>query len=273
MASTREEFSAAASQEANRPWVERLGTAGFAAKGVLYLVIAATAGSVGLGGGEASQTGAIEQVSEEPWGTAVLVMLVVGLAGYSLLRLVHVVVDPSGEDGAKGLAMRASYLVRAATYGGLTLYALGVLTGNGGGGGGGGQALTRTALDWPGGRLLVAGAALVLLVVAGFQLKKALDRSFMDQVHATGTPRTVTLWSGTIGHVARSLLFGTIAFLLAQAALQGDASGSGGLSEAFQQLATTTAGSTLVTATAVGVAGYGVWCLAMAVWGTARRAE
>ena len=266
-------FSAAAAREANRPWVERVGKAGFAAKGVLYLVIAATAASVGLGAGEASQSGAIEQVAEQPWGSVVVALLVVGLAGYAVLRLVQVVVDPSGKDGLMGVAMRASHLVRAVVYGGLCVQAVRVLTGNGGTGGSEEKALTRTVLDWPGGRWLVAGAAVALLVVAAYQLKRAVDRSFMDQVHTTGTPHTLTLWSGTIGHAARSLLFATIALLLARAALRADASESGGLSEAFQQLATTGTGSTLVTVTAVGVAGYGVWCLAMTAWGTARRAD
>jgi len=273
MAGDAQGFGAGVSGQAARPWVERIGTAGFAAKGVLYLVIAATAGSVGLGAGQASQTGAIRQVAEAPWGTPVLVLLVVGLGGYSLLRLVHVVVEPSGEDGLMGVAMRASHLARAVVYGGLTVYALRVLTGNGGGGGGGEQALTRRALGWPGGQWLVAGAALVLLVVAGYQLRDAVTRSFMEQVHATGLARTLTLWAGTVGHAARSLLFGTIAVLIGRAALQGDASESGGLSEAFQQLAGTPAGTALVTATALGVAGYGAWCLAMAAWGTARHAD
>lgn len=270
--STSTAFTTAAGQAAAHPWVRRLGKAGFAAKGVLYLAIAATAGSVGLGGGEASQTGAIEQLGEQSFGTAILVLLAVGLAGYALLRLVHVVVDPSGETGAKGVAMRISYAVRAAVYGGLTWYTVQAIGGSEDGGGQE-QELTRSVLELPLGSLLVGGAAAALAVVALFQLKKAAGRDVMDQVHATGRTRTVTTWAGTIGHAARGVLFGTIAVLLARAATQSDAAESGGLSEAFQELAATPAGTSLLTATAIGVAGYGVWCLAMAVWGTAHRAE
>jgi hypothetical protein len=266
-------ITTAAGTASRSPWVERLGTMGFTAKGVLYLVIAAIAGSVGLGGGEASQTGAIEQLGQQTYGTVILVLLAVGLAGYALLRLVHVVVDPSGESGAKGAAMRASYLVRAVVYGGLTWVTVRALTGSGGGGGNREQQVTATVLEWPFGPWLVGGAAVVLAVVALYQLKKAFTRDFMDQLHATGTARTVTVWAGTIGHAARALLFGTIAVLLGRAALQSDASESGGLSQAFQELSSTPAGTSLLTATAIGVAGYGVWCLAMAAWGTARRAE
>lgn len=265
-------MTTAAGQAAQSPWVERLGKAGFAAKGVLYLVIAATAGSVGLGGGgEASQTGAIETLASQSYGTAILVILAFGLAGYALLRLVHVFVDPSGEDGAKGVAMRISYAIRAVVYGGLTWVAIQALTGDGGGSGS--EQLTATVLGWPFGAWLIGAAAVVLAVVGIFQIKKAFTREFMDQVHATGTAQTVTKWAGTIGHAARGLLFGTIAVLLARAALQSDASESGGLSQAFQELASTPAGTSLLTATAIGVAGYGVWCLAMTAWGTARRAE
>lgn len=273
LSTARADISDAADDAANSPWVERLGKAGFAAKGVLYLVIAATAGSVGLGGGEASQSGAIEQLGEQSFGTAILVVLAVGLAGYALLRLVHVVVDPSGETGAKGVVMRISYAIRAAVYGGLTWTTIQVIGGSSGGGGGGEEQQTQQVLQLPLGRLLVGGAAAVLVIVGLLQLKKAFTREFMEQVHATGRARTVTVWAGTIGHAARGLLFGTIAVLMARAALQSDASESGGLSQAFQELASTPVGTSLLTATAIGVAGYGVWCLAMAAWGTARRAE
>lgn len=260
-------------------WVEKLGSAGFAAKGVLYLTIAAIAGSVGFGsgggggGGEASQTGAIRQLSQESYGTVILVVLAIGLAGYALLRLVHVWVNPSGEDGAKGVVMRISYLIRAVIYGALTFYTVQILTGGGGGGGGGSQQLTARVLQWPGGQWLVGGAALVLFGVAAFQLKKAVTREYMDQVHVAGTKETAVEWSGAVGHAARAVLFGTIGVLLAQAALQSDASESGGLGTALQELASTGAGTGLLTAIAVGVAGYGIWCLAMAAWGTTRHAE
>ncbi|WP_370324006.1 DUF1206 domain-containing protein [Euzebya sp.] len=267
-----------AQQAANSPWVDRLGRMGFAAKGVLYLTIAAIAGSVGLGGGEseASQTGAIEQLSEQSYGTVILIVLAVGLAGYALLRLVHVVANPSGESGAKGVVMRISYLVRALIYGGLTVYAVRVLVGSGGGSGGESsseQQLTQRVLELPYGQWLVGGAAAVLAGVAAYQLKKAVTREFMDQVRAHGFRRTVASWSGSIGHAARAVLFGTIAVLLAQAAVQSDSSESGGLSAAFGELSSTAFGTGLLTAVAVGVAGYGVFCLAMAAWGTPRTAE
>lgn len=260
-----------AERAADNVWVDRLGRFGFAAKGVLHLLIAGLAGSVGfLGGGEdASQTGAISSIAEQPYGTALLIALAVGLAGYALMRLLHVVINPSGEDGAKGLAYRASYLVRAIIYGGLTVVTIGELQGSGGGGGGGDseQSATQRLLELPAGAVLVGAVSLILFVVGATMVKKAIDGSFMEVLEGRGgRVRRFALLTGRIGHAARALVFGALGVLFAQAALSSDSDQAGGMDEALQSLASTPAGTGLLTATAIGLAAYGLFCFAEARW-------
>lgn len=265
-----------ARQAARSPWVERLGTWGFASKGVLYLVIAAIAGSVGFAsdGEQASQTGAISQLSEQSWGTILLIFLAVGLAGYALLRLLHLFTNPSGEDGGKGIVKRLSYLARFLLYGALTVYTAAELTGgdNGGGDGRSGQ-LTRQLLDLPAGRLIVAAIAVVMLGVAGFQLKNAWTSDFMSQItKASGSTRRWIEIIGRIGHGARGVVFGTIGVLFVRAAMQADSTEAGGVDKALQTIASSTFGPTLLTLVALGLAAFGLFSLAVARWGTARTA-
>ncbi|MEE8602752.1 DUF1206 domain-containing protein [Euzebya tangerina] len=259
-------------------WVERFGSIGFLAKGVLYAVIGAIAASVGFAGGaegDASSQGAIAQLSEQSYGTVLLSLLAVGLAGYALLRLLHAFINPSGEDGMKGVVMRISYVVRFVIYGGLTFYAISEITGSGGGGGGSGssQQLTGRLLELPGGRFLVAIIALVMFGVAISQLKDAWTRDFMDQLRQpTGTQKSVTRWAGVAGHVTRGLVFGTVGVLFGQAALQSDSSEAGGVDKAIQTLAGSGAGLPLLTLIGAGFFCYAVYCVAMARWGTMRTA-
>ncbi|HUG85793.1 MAG TPA: DUF1206 domain-containing protein [Euzebya sp.] len=259
---------------AAHPAVERMAELGFAARGVLFVTIGAIAASVGVTTSEDADTaGAINQLSEHTFGTIILVTLAVGLAGYSLLRLLHVVVNPSDEDGVKGLFRRAGYLAQSLVYGGLTVFTVRTLMGDGGGGGASEEQATQQALELPLGAWLVGAAAVVLAVVAISQLVRAVRRDFMDQAARTGNRRTVMAWTGTIGHAARGVLFGTIAWLLAQAALTSDSSEAGGTDAAIQELALSTGGTFLLLAVALGVVAYGLWCLAMAAWGDPRHAE
>lgn len=259
---------------ADHRYVDRMAELGFAAKGVLYITIGAIAASVGVATSEdADAVGAIKQLSQYTFGTIILIALAVGLAGYALLRLLHVFLNPSDEDGVRGVIERLSYLVRSTVYGGLTVITVRTLLGSGGGGGDSEQQLTQRALELPMGRWLVAGAALVLVVVALSQFAHAVTRDFMEQATTSGSRRTLMRWTGVIGHAARGVLFGTIAWLLAQAALQSDSSDAGGTDAAIQELAVTGGGTVLLLAVALGVVTYGVWCLAMAAWGDPRHVE
>lgn len=264
-----------AEQAARHPWVERVGTFGFAAKGFLYVVMGMIAGSVGIGGGggDASGTGAITQLSQESYGTVLLIGLAFGLAGYTALRVLHVVINPSDEDGLLGIGYRITYAVRAAVYGFLAGFTVKVLLGSGGGGGGGEQSATRTLLELPAGRLLVGGLALVLVGVGVHQLWSAATGGFMQQLEgAEEEARRTGRVLGTIGHAARGILYGTVGVLFGRAAMASDPSQAGGVDEALQTIAGAGAGTAALAALALGLAAYGAFCWAVAFGGTSRKA-
>ncbi|CAN5357298.1 hypothetical protein BH23ACT9_BH23ACT9_25780 [soil metagenome] len=261
-------------EASDNPWVERVARIGFGARGGLFVAIGVLAASVSLATQEdADATGAINQVGQTPFGTVILIVLAIGLAAYTGLRLMHLVINPSDEDGIKLLFIRISYLVQAGTYGGLTVFIIRRLVGGGGGGGGDEQQATARVLELPMGQWLIGGVAVVLIGVAIAQLSRAITRDFMQNQTESGGRRQLMLWTGIIGHTARAALFGTIAWLFLQAALQSDSSEAGGTDEAIQELAVTPVGTVLLLLIAAGVIAYGLWCLSVARWGDPSEAQ
>jgi hypothetical protein len=266
-----------AEELARHPAVERFGSWGLAAKGGLYAVVALLVASIAVGSsagsGEASQSGAIQSLADQPFGAVLLAVLAVGLASYTALRLLHAVTNPSDEEGARGLLERAGYLVRAGVSAGLLVTTIRQLTGSAGSGDGD-QRLTQRVLELPGGPVLVALAALALLALAAHQLHSAATASFMDQLEGASPARERRARAvGRPGYAARAVLFGAIGVLLGRAALgaAGD-DAAGGLDEAVQAIATTPGGTAALLVLAVGLACLGAFYLMVAAWGRAREA-
>lgn len=255
--------------------IETAGTIGFIAFGVLYVVMGLTATSTVIGGGDTSQQGAIRQIAELPFGPVLLVALAAGLGGYALLRGVHVVTNPSDEDGVHGAALRVGYAARAVFYGALAVYTMAVLTSVGGSGGGGGtKRLTQQVLELPGGALLVGIAAAIALLVAAVQVKEVVTKEFLEDIgDAEGRTRSVLMGLGGFGMVARAVLFGTIGVLLVQAALTSDPSKAGGVDQAVAELSQTGPGSVALPVVGLGLIAFGLFNIAIARFGKTRQAD
>ena len=67
---------------------EALARSGFVARGVIYAVIGVLAVKVAIGSGgkTTDQSGALETIAEQPFGKILLILVAIGLAGYSLWR-------------------------------------------------------------------------------------------------------------------------------------------------------------------------------------------
>lgn len=264
---------------ANSAWFERLGRAGLAAKALLYATIAVLALQLALPGGSGGQTtgqqGAIATLAGQPFGTAVLVLLAVGLAAYALWRLVQAAVGTGKDDGAKDVAKRAGYLGVAVVYAGLAWLTVRTLAGSGGGGGGE-QEVTARVLALPFGRALVVLAGLVIAGVGLYQGYRGVTQKFREDLRTAGmgqAERAATLRIGTAGLVARGVVFVLIGFFLVRAALAFDANQARGLDGALAALAGTAAGPWLLGLVALGLLAYALYCVALVRYGRIRQAD
>src|SRR5687767_5265429 len=109
-----------------RPWVAKLARLGFAVKGIVYIIIGvlATKAAIGAGGETTDQHGALETIHQQPFGRVMLLIAAVGLAGYSLWRLIEALFNPRHlQGGSKSIFKRAAQLVSGIVYGSLAIAA------------------------------------------------------------------------------------------------------------------------------------------------------
>jgi hypothetical protein len=246
----------------------RAAQAGLVARGVLYAIIGVLALQVAFGGSgeQASQQGALQTIARGPFGTFLVALVGVGLAGYALWRLTQFFTEKGKEDSeTKDWIMRASFVVRAVIYAALSYLALRLAFGSGGGGGSGSQDLTaRIMRDVPAGRLLVGLIGLIVIGVACYQAYQAFSQDFMDEMQTQEMNRKTRAWVrriGVLGHSARAVVFGLLGVFIIRAAVQFDPNEAVGLDGALQRLAQQPAGPWLLALTALGLFAYGVYSI------------
>jgi hypothetical protein len=245
------------------PWLEVVGRAGLAAKGISFALVGVLAILVAVerGGETTDRQGALRAVADQPFGEVVLALLAAGFAGYAIWRLADAVLDLRDEgDDAKGLAKRGASIAKAAVYVALLWTAISILAG--GGGGGGEQRKTGGVLGWPAGRELVFAVALAVAGAAGFNVYRGVTRKFEDKLSGMGdVAERAAVGLGVAGHVARGVVFAIVAWFLARAAVEYDPQDAVGLDGALARLAHESYGKALLGITAAGLLAYGVYCL------------
>lgn len=251
---------------------DTLGRIGLTAKGVLYLVLGLLAIQFARGqtaSDEVSQTGAIQQLADQPFGKFLLIALTIGLVALTLWHVIQAVEgDPvEGDEGTD----RIKYAAKAVIYAALTFTSITITVDNWNGGGeqtGGGsgdetnQRAANTLFDLPAGRLLVVVLGLVLLAIAGYQVVQyVIKAEHMKRI--SGDSTSIELF-GRIGYGARAVVVGLSGVFFLVAAAQHDPNESKGISGALQSLADHGAGRIVLWLVAVGLALFGVFCFAEA---------
>lgn len=242
------------------PWVERLARMGYAARGIVYVIVGLVAAQAAMGkrGDVADQRGAFSEIAARPGGKVVLGLLAVGLLGYALWRFVEAGLDPERDGAGK----RALYVLSGAIHVGLALTAARMAMGSSRGGGGNGPASwTARAMEAPAGRWLVALAGLGIAAFGAYQLVQAyraeLDKR-LDLSPMSPPVRTWAVRAARAGLAARGVVFGIVGFFLVQAALHHNPGETRGMGGALAALRDAGYGPWLLGLVALGLIGYGV---------------
>ena len=256
------------------PALVMLGRAGYAAKGIVYVVIGALAAKAanGSGGATTDSRGALGVIHDGPMGTIALVAIGIGLLGYMAWRLVAAVTDAEGKgDEPTKLVVRAAQAARGIAYGALGVQALRQLGGDDSGGGGsqGEQARhwTGRLLDMPFGRALVVAVGLGVLGYAVYQVYRAFSdkaKKHLDLAEAGPTQATWIVRFGRFGIAARAVVFAMIGVFLLRAGMQRDSGEAGGIAQSLQALGAADYGKLVLGAVAFGLIAYGIYQLATA---------
>ena len=246
-------------------WLEKAARMGYAAKGVVYLLIGAfAAGAAFNASSHKGSESVVAWLARQSFGQIMLGAVALGLVGYAAWRVVQCVWDPEdkGTD-LKGLTLRTYYFVSFLVHGALVVFAVRLITGSGAStsaGSGQPSQQTATLLSKPYGRWLVLFVALCVLGAAVYQFLRAYKASFRDRLALHRVDPSRRKWLirlGRFGLAARGVVFGIIGFFLAVTAWQADPSETKGLEGALRTLETSTAGPWLLFVVALGLAAYG----------------
>jgi hypothetical protein len=266
MSTVSEDRVSAAVRRDSERWIEPVGRIGLGTQGVLYVVVGILAWQVASGSSDqADQRGAIEAVSDQPFGRFLLFVLTIGLALHCCWRLALAARGGPGGDDAKALAKRLSEVGRGVVYGFLTVLAGRVLLESRDSGAGGGEEQRRAVgevLDWPGGEILVLLVGVAVIAVGLWHASKLFTRKFLDDLDLADkseSTKNLITWMGSIGFLARGLVFCMIGWFLVESALDDDPNHTGGLDQALRRVAESEHGPGLLRLVAVGLILFGVY--------------
>jgi hypothetical protein len=262
-----------ASEVTHNRWVEGLARFGYVVRGLLYIVVGILAVQVALGmGGEATdKRGAIEVIGAQPFGKFLLVIMLVGLIGYSLWGLIRAFLDPlkRGTD-PKGLAQRVGYVVSAFAYGSLIAPTFAYIQGGGQGGSSqGSQDITAKLLSVPFGQWLVAILGVVGMIGGLGQMWMAVTADFEKDLKTGEMSANEVKWAvrvGRLGSAARGVVFTMLGFFILQAALRYDPKQAQGLDGALRTIAQQPYGPWLLAIVALGLVSFGIYSVLCARW-------
>ena len=214
--------------ESKFQWLARFG---FVMRGLLYIVIAWLVIRTGR---TEDLTGAMEYLGHG-LGRGMMIFVVAGMAGYGLWRVSDAAFGmDSGRHHPKAWRRRIAAASSGAIYLFLAYKALRIMFGQRGHVGGV-QQNAATALHLPAGDLALFIAAAVLAGAGIVQLWKAGSCSFLHHLD-DAAHHPLAKWLGRIGYAARGVVFLTVAWLLARAALDHRATEAGGLEQALDAL-------------------------------------
>jgi hypothetical protein len=235
-------------------WGARLG---YAASGVLHLLLAWLAAQVALGGGgkQASQSGALNALARQPFGEVLLWLLAAGFLLLAVWQVTEAVARHEMSDKVKAVG-------KLVAYGALAWTAFKFATGGHSSSNKQTRDFTVTVMKWPGGPFLVGAVGLGILAIGGYHVYKGLKKKFYEDLQEH--PGRWAEVSGQVGYVAKGVALGAVGVLFIVAAFQHQGGKATGLDGALRSLRDLPAGELILLGIALGLAAFGVYCFARA---------
>ncbi len=233
--------------------------AGYAASGLVHVLIGVLAAQLALGSseGSADQSGAFAQIASTPFGALVLWVSVVAFVALGAWQAAAAVSGAAGEtsDRAKAGGKAVMYLALAGT-------AFAFARGGGSSSGEQTSSTTGELMQATGGRLLVGAVGVAVVAVGGYHVYKGLAKTFLDDLQRlpAGTTGRVARTAGIVGYAAKGVALGVVGVLFVVAAATADPQEASGLDGALHALREAPAGPVLLLLVAAGLVAFGGYC-------------
>jgi hypothetical protein len=244
--------------------VEWIARAGYAGRGLVYVIVGLFAGLAAFGRSDAKGAkSALESLLAQPFGAVLVAAVAVGLVCIGVWRFVQAARDADRHGaGPKGLAIRSGLALGGVSYLALAFATVALLAGFGGAGG---DASGRwlAALHGAGlASLAIYGVVLVLAAVGIAHVVKGVRSGFEKYLRADEATMRWLRPVARFGLVARGVVFLIVAGLVFSGGLAYRAEEQPGLGEALRAVQDLPFGPILLLALALGLAGFGVYSLA-----------
>ena len=230
----------------------------YAVIGILALKLA-----LGDGGKTTNQQGALRTIAQQPFGQVLLILVAVGLAGYSLWRLIRALLGHGPEASDSGFDRVAALAQRDRLRGHLRARARDPAR-LGGASSGSPKKPTAGVLGWPAGTWLVGIAGVVLIGVGLYQGYRGLSKDFLNDSKTEQMSPGVRKWITRHRHVRPPRAHGrlrAVGVFLIKAAVDYDPSKAIGLDGALAKLANHSYGSYLLGIVATGLIAFALYSL------------
>jgi hypothetical protein len=247
--------------------LEVLARVGLVAYGVVHFLLGWLALQIawGLSGRESADTsGAMKTLADQPFGQVLLWLVAVGLAALALWQASAVIWGYRNLEGSKRVRKQITSGAKAVVFAALGYSAGAAALGVGSSSAQSQQQATSGVLGWPGGRVIVIVAGLVIIGVGVAAIVKGVQKSFAEEIDTSPlspTLRTAVARLGQVGYIAKGLALGVVGGLLGYATLTFDPQKAQGLDGAMHTILAQPFGRFLLTAVALGFAAFGLFAI------------
>ncbi|GIE49565.1 hypothetical protein Ani05nite_30990 [Amorphoplanes nipponensis] len=256
----------AASRTADSSWLEHLTRGGLVGYGVIHLLFAWLILQIAFDGSgtDGDQSGALHELAEKPFGTFLIVVIVIGLIAMTLWQVLEAAVGHRAERGRHRLYERLASAGRALFYTYFAWTGIKVLRGKSASSADTQQQASEDLMVSTGGRITVGLAGLVIaaigvgLVIYGVlkKFEKHLRTSRMS-----ADMRRLSRRLGVAGYAAKGAAYGIAGILFLVAAVRYDPDKARGLDATLNVLSEQSYGRWLLALTALGIAAYGLFSI------------
>ncbi|WP_353827475.1 DUF1206 domain-containing protein [Agromyces sp. SYSU T0242] len=242
-----------------------LARIGYVVLGVVHIVIGAIAIGVATGaGGEADQSGAMQQLASLPFGVVLLWIIAIGLFALALWQVTEAIVERD-PDTKKKWGRRVKYVGTAVAYVSIGFTSLVFALGGRSDSEQSSQSMTAQLLATPGGVFVLVLIGLVILGVGvAFVYRGATQRFAKHLSLPAGVARKGILTLGTVGYIAKGIAVGVVGVLFLVGSITHDAEKTGGLDDALKSLAELPFGEVILWLVGAGLVIYGIYCFGRA---------
>lgn len=242
---------------------ELLARSGYAARGVVYVILGAIAlsGAAAGSGENASTEGALSTLLAQPFGRVLLAGVAIGLIGHVLWRLAQAFLNADNQESdAKGWAARAGNFASALANGALALAAARMVIASGGGSGGQGeQGLAAWLMQQSYGQVLVGLAGLALIIAGGVQVWRGVSAKYRKHVKLPAEHEDLLHMICVVGLSARGVLLAISGGFFVYAAFTVNPEQAGGLAEGLDWVRQLPFGMFLYSLAAAGLVAFGAY--------------